>query len=142
MSLVSRTLNVLMNPVLALLPDRKMGAWPILSKLTDYDTVQAINDQIFAYLRPYIDDHQAEFNPHNPPRDLIDVWLAEMHDKSGDRRSGFGPELGKDTLLLVLQELCFAGMDTTSQSTTWFLFYLLHNPKAKQQIQDEIDKVV
>ncbi len=130
-----------MNPIIGLLPDPDMATWPVLRKLTDYDKVEKIFGQVFDYLKPYIADHKAEFNPDNPPRDLIDVWLGEMHVKASEPTSGFSPDLGTESLLAAMQELCFAGMDTTSQSVTWLMLYLLHHPDVKKRVQAEIDEV-
>ena len=42
----------------------------------------------------------------------------------------------------MIEDLLFAGTETTATTLTWTIVYLLHHPDVMEKVQEEIDKVL
>ena len=45
-------------------------------------------------------------------------------------------------MIYLIGDLLFAGTETTGNTLTWSIVYLLHYPDVKEKVQKEIDKVL
>lgn len=128
------------DPILQILPHPSMANWPILRHYTAYETAQNAFKKMEAFVNPYIKEHQRTLDADNV-RDFMDVWLLEVQ-KTTDPKSCFYGQLGIYGLLGATIDMFLAGMDTTSNTLTWSMFYMLWHPEHKKRVQDEIDQVI
>ncbi|KAK2508842.1 hypothetical protein MC885_014456, partial [Smutsia gigantea] len=73
-----------------------------------------------------------------PPRDLTDAFLDEVQKAKGNPESSFSEE----NLRLVVSDLFFAGMVTTSITLAWALLLMILHPDVQRRVQEEIDEVI
>uniref|UniRef100_H0W745 Cytochrome P450 n=1 Tax=Cavia porcellus TaxID=10141 RepID=H0W745_CAVPO len=76
--------------------------------------------------------------PDQPPRDLTDAFLTEMHKAQGNSESSFNDE----NLRLLVSDLFGAGMVTTSVTLSWALLLMILHPDVQRHVQEEIDEVI
>ena len=68
--------------------------------------------------------------------DFVDAYLAVKKSDSNCETISF------EVFMRSMVDNFWAGMETTSQSTSWVLFYLAHFPHWQDRIFEEIEKVV
>ena len=75
------------------------------------------------------------------PRDLTDAMLkAKMEAEEADSSvKGF---LTDQHLILTMNEIFMAGMETTTSTLCWALLYLIHNPNIQDMLHQELDDVI
>uniref|UniRef100_A0A2K5MNE5 Cytochrome P450 n=1 Tax=Cercocebus atys TaxID=9531 RepID=A0A2K5MNE5_CERAT len=88
-------------------------------------------------------EHRMTWDPAQPPRDLTDAFLAEMEKAKRNPESSFNEE----NLRMVVADLFFAGMVTTSTTLAWgLLLMILHLDVQREsswgRVQQEIDDVI
>jgi len=66
------------------------------------------------------------------PTCLVDVMLAK--EKEG--------ELTGETILLLVNDLLIAGIDTSAQTVSWLLLILANRPEIQDKVQEELDRVI
>nr|AAB94568.1 cytochrome P450 2D16 [Cavia porcellus] len=91
----------------------------------------ALNDKLLA-------EHNTGWAPDQPPRDLTDAFLTEMHKAQGNSESSFNDE----NLRLLVSDLFGAGMVTTSVTLSWALLLMILHPDVQRHVQEEIDEVI
>ncbi|KAM6162200.1 cytochrome P450 2D16-like [Erethizon dorsatum] len=91
-----------------------------------------------AFLKELLTEHNATWDPEQPPRDLTDAFLTEVHKAKGNGESSFND----DNLRLVVSELFAAGMVTTSITMAWALLLMILHPDVQRRVQQEIDEVI
>ncbi|XP_063560638.1 cytochrome P450 2D6 [Gorilla gorilla gorilla] len=74
----------------------------------------------------------------DPARDLTEAFLAEMEKAKGNPESSFNDE----NLRMVVADLFFAGMVTTSITLAWGLLLMILHPDVQRRVQQEIDDVI
>ncbi|XP_014648828.1 PREDICTED: cytochrome P450 2D14-like [Ceratotherium simum simum] len=77
-------------------------------------------------------------DPAQPPRDLTDAFLDEVEKAKGNPESSFNDE----NLRLVVTDLFFAGIVTTSTTLAWALLLMILHPDVQCRVQQEIDEVI
>ncbi|KAL7640132.1 UNVERIFIED_CONTAM: hypothetical protein RMT77_009546 [Armadillidium vulgare] len=88
-------------------------------------------------LTKLVDDHVETLDVNNS-RDYIDEYLIEMEKKKDDPDS----TMSIKDLVTCIADLLGAGLDTTSISITWGIFYLASFPEVQTKLQKEIDEVI
>ena len=68
--------------------------------------------------------------------DFVDAYLATL--KSGDPNQ----VLPFQVFMKSMVDMFWSGMETTSQVTSWIIFYLAHYPKWQNEIFEQIESVV
>ena len=92
-------------------------------------------------IEPYIAEHKSSLD-QDTVRDFLDAYLLEIVKHEDNKDSSFHQERGHYMLFNVLIDLFIAGMETTSSALVWTFLLLLHHPKVKTRVHDEIDKVI
>lgn len=88
-----------------------------------------------------IEEHRKTFNPDDPPRDFIDVYLGEI-DKETDPNSSFYDKEGDCNLVNTLIDLFFAGSETTSSTLSWAILFLIGHPDVQDKVRKEVHQIV
>ncbi|XP_061685178.1 cytochrome P450 2U1 isoform X2 [Syngnathoides biaculeatus] len=86
-----------------------------------FGELRRVERDISAFLKNIIVKHRDTLDPENP-RDLVDMYLAEM--AAGAEDSSFN----EDYLFYIIGDLFIAGTDTTANSLLWILLYLVVHP--------------
>ncbi|KAL4714130.1 hypothetical protein ACJJTC_008484 [Scirpophaga incertulas] len=100
-------------------------------------------EEMFHFYQTLIDEHRQSLDPSNP-RDLIDVYLAEI-EKAKDEGRAQDLFEGRDhelQLKQILGDLFSAGMETIKSSLLWMFVFMIRNPDVKRKVQEELDSVV
>ena len=66
------------------------------------------------------------------PTCLIDVMLGKEKAE----------ELTGETILLLVNDLLLAGIDTSAQTVSWLLLILANRPEIQDKVQEELDRVI
>uniref|UniRef100_A0A8D2EMJ2 Cytochrome P450 2D6 n=1 Tax=Theropithecus gelada TaxID=9565 RepID=A0A8D2EMJ2_THEGE len=82
-------------------------------------------------------EHRMTWDPAQPP-DLTEAFLAEMEKAKRNPESSFNEE----NLRMVVADLFFAGMVTTSTTLAWGLLLMILHPDVQRRVQQEIDNVI
>uniref|UniRef100_A0A9L0KIB6 Uncharacterized protein n=1 Tax=Equus asinus TaxID=9793 RepID=A0A9L0KIB6_EQUAS len=91
-----------------------------------------------AQLDELVAEHRMTRDPAQPPRDLTDAFLDEVQKAEGNPESSFND----DNLRLVVSDLFFAGMVTTSTTLAWALLLMILHPDVQRRVQQEVDEVI
>ncbi|RXG51103.1 cytochrome P450 2L1, partial [Armadillidium vulgare] len=101
--------------------------------------LKIVSDKSMKRFQSYIDEHKKTLDENNP-RDYIDEYLIEMKRQESQTDSTM-ITLKKD-LAGCIGDLFAAGLETTSLTTIWAVFYLATFPKVQQKVHKEIDSVL
>ncbi|XP_070455753.1 cytochrome P450 2D14-like isoform X2 [Equus przewalskii] len=91
-----------------------------------------------AQLDELVAEHRMTRDPAQPPRDLTDAFQDKVEKAKGNPESSFND----DNLHLVVADLFFAGMVTTSTTLAWALLLMILHPDVQRRVQQEIDEVI
>lgn len=99
--------------------------------------------EMFAFYKEVIDQHRQTFDAENI-RDLVDAYLMEIETA---KRNDTEHELfeGKDheeQIMQIMGDIFSAGMETIKTTLLWLVVFMIRNPDAKRQVQDELDSIV
>ncbi|XP_005100918.1 cytochrome P450 2C3 [Aplysia californica] len=73
----------------------------------------------------------------------MDSFIANyVFEKSKKENSGQATYLDDKNLTKVIEDLLGAGIETTSNTISWFLLYMLHYPKVQEKIFKEIESEI
>ncbi|KAB7503700.1 Cytochrome P450 2L1 [Armadillidium nasatum] len=82
-----------------------------------------------------IDEHLKILDKNNP-RDFIDDYLIEMDKQKNN------PDSTMSNLVGCIGDLFTAGLETTSMTINWIVFYLATFPHVQKKLHEEIDEVL
>ncbi|XP_063099744.1 cytochrome P450 2D16-like isoform X2 [Cavia porcellus] len=105
--------------------------WVASKVLPAQRSFMVLNDELLA-------EHNTSWDPDQPPRDLTDAFLNEVHKAQGNSESTFNDQ----NLRLLVLELFGAGIGTTSVTLSWALLLMILHPDVQRQVQKEIDEVI
>ncbi|KAI5730597.1 hypothetical protein M8J76_015514 [Diaphorina citri] len=98
-----------------------------------YNTVCHILENLWTFLREIVSDHKKNTDKFH---DLVSAYIEEMRARS-NKTSSFSD----DQLLVLLLDLFMAGSETTSNSLSFSVLYLIRYPHVQRKIQEEIDSL-
>ncbi|XP_070455739.1 cytochrome P450 2D14-like isoform X3 [Equus przewalskii] len=81
-----------------------------------------------AQLDELVAEHRMTRDPAQPPRDLTDAFQDEVQKAKGNPESSFND----DNLRLVVSDLFFAGIVTTSTTLAWALLLMILHPDVQR----------
>nr|XP_055045116.1 cytochrome P450 2B15-like [Misgurnus anguillicaudatus] len=95
-------------------------------------------EEFKSFIREAVEEHRKTLDPDNP-RDFIDAYLLEMekHQKSNEEST-----FHEMNLVMTVNDLFFAGTDTTATTIRWALIYLTQNPDVQERCHEEIVQVL
>ncbi|KAM6216537.1 cytochrome P450 2D17-like [Rhynchocyon petersi] len=116
-----------------------LGLFPVLLRIPGLAKKAFSGPKLFMdLLDGLITEHRETRDPTQPPRDLTDAFLDEVDKAKGNPESSFNNE----NLRMVVGDLFFAGMVTTSSTLAWALLLMLLHPDVQRRVQKEIDEVI
>ncbi|XP_065352109.1 methyl farnesoate epoxidase-like [Cloeon dipterum] len=116
--------------------------FPMLTRyapfLTEKSKILAVRKKLISFLAEDINNHKATLDSDNP-RDFIDIYLIEMEN---NKIKGKDTTFTERCLTEVCRDLFMAGLDTTFNSITFALVYMVRYPHVQKRVQMELDEVV
>ena len=116
---------------------------PFLAKLfpnIDQPTSYGPLVELKSFLNVTIKQHRDTFDPDNM-RDFIDTYLLQIQEK-GAEGSSFHESQGYEQLVNILLDLFIAGMDTTSNTLSFAILFMVNNKEVQLRVRQEIRDVV
>ncbi|CAH0546161.1 unnamed protein product [Brassicogethes aeneus] len=107
----------------------------IAPEMSGYNLMVDMHAQIYEVIGKVLKEHKASHNP-NDPRDLMDVYLTALKSDNP------GESFSEQQLMAVCLDMFMAGSETTSNTLTFGILYLILNPDVQAKARDEIDKVI
>ncbi|XP_035684756.1 cytochrome P450 2C31-like isoform X1 [Branchiostoma floridae] len=96
--------------------------------------VEGINE-VHVFLRQEITKHRETLDNENP-RDFIDLLLIELQTQ--DKTDC----VTEENIVWIIQDMFFAGIETTATTLRWGLLYMVLCPQEQQKVQAELDSVL
>ncbi|XP_014648829.1 PREDICTED: cytochrome P450 2D14-like [Ceratotherium simum simum] len=116
-----------------------VNAIPVLLHIPGLvDKIFPAQRAFMALLNELVAEHRMTRDPAQPPRDLTDTFLDEVEKAKRNPETSFNDE----NLRLVVADLFFAGMVTTSTTLAWALLLMILHPDVQRRVQQEIDEVI
>lgn len=105
--------------------------------------IAANRREMFEFYKEVIEDHRRTFDSDNI-RDLVDTYLVEIEKAklTDSERELFEGKDHDEQIMQVMGDLFSAGMETIKTTLLWLVVFMLRNPDAKKQVQDELDNVI
>jgi 26-hydroxylase len=99
--------------------------------------------EMFEFYKEVIDNHRNTFDSENI-RDLVDAYLMEIETakRTDTERELFEGKDHDEQIMQIMGDLFSAGMETIKTTLLWLVVFMLRNPDAKRQVQDELDSIV
>ncbi|PAV91173.1 hypothetical protein WR25_19236 [Diploscapter pachys] len=102
-------------------------------------------DKMLCYWRAFMDFFDKQIVAHKvnyeeeESRDYVEAYLKEKKkcEDQGDFKSYSILQLKS-----ALFDLWIGGLETTSNTLTWLIVYILHNPTVQDKIHEELDRVI
>ncbi|XP_063231673.1 methyl farnesoate epoxidase-like isoform X2 [Bacillus rossius redtenbacheri] len=99
-------------------------------------STDAVKD-LHHYFKEIISEHEKTLDSDNP-RDFIDVYLREKQLQKNVEDTTFTDE----ALMVTMLDLFFAGVESTANSLSFTLMYMLLHPEVQSKVHEELDRVV
>ena len=95
-------------------------------------------------IRKLLRERKETFDPTEPVEDFMSALLKAQHDfeeecENAEERSTL---LSEDHFIAAIEDMFFAGYETTSTILRFALAFLANNPKYQEEIQHQLDEVL
>ncbi|CAJ0962292.1 unnamed protein product, partial [Mesorhabditis belari] len=112
--------------------------WPIFRGI--YSEVLANNQILFDFIQRQIDNRRknVDFDTEEYD-DFVECWLKEQRKKKGSIHEGYYTDIQLRNLVF---DIWIAGMETTSNTLTWAVCYILNYPEVQRKMHEELDRVI
>ncbi|CAG0882328.1 unnamed protein product [Darwinula stevensoni] len=90
--------------------------------------------------RDEVEEHKKNLPLSGEPEDYIEAYLMEIEELK--RRGKLDRYLSEFGLRLNIEDLFFAGNETTSNTVRWCVLFLICHPELQEKLQAEVDNVV
>ncbi|XP_071452571.1 methyl farnesoate epoxidase-like [Hetaerina americana] len=118
-----------------------MSSFPFLAKLfpriTGFSNMVSHRAPIHKFLMDEIDAHRKTID-YDHQRDFIDIYLSEIERQKNNPQTSFTERQLKQ----VCAEMFVAGTDTTLNTLSFAMLYMVLYPDAQSKVQQELDEVV
>ncbi|KAH7727005.1 Protein CYP-33C1 [Aphelenchoides avenae] len=96
---------------------------------------------MYAYFDKQIAEHRERLATEEviEPKDFVDAYLLEM---TRQQESGEPSYFNDMQLRNVILDLFIAGQETTTNTLTWSVLYILHNLHVQDGMHEELDRVI
>ncbi|VDN24310.1 unnamed protein product [Cylicostephanus goldi] len=118
--------------------------YPWLAAFPYFSTVAKMmlsyRDAFFSFFDRQIAEHKKVINyDTDETNDYVEAFLKEQRrrEAEGDKES-----FSQVQLTNVCLDMWFAGMETTSNTLSWGVVYLLNHPEVQDKMHEELDRVI
>ncbi|XP_046394154.1 methyl farnesoate epoxidase-like [Ischnura elegans] len=116
-------------------------AFPFLTKilpfLSNLQKILKLRASLQNFIKQEIKKHRESFDGDNP-RDFIDTYINEVDKNRHNHQTWYEEK----QLVMICVDLFMAGSDTTFNSLTFSMLYMILYPEVLSKVQEELDKVV
>ncbi|CEF63065.1 Cytochrome P450 18a1 [Strongyloides ratti] len=102
-----------------------------------YKKIIQNKDQMFSFIEKQIEKNMKNVDHFGEPTNYVEAYLKEMHNRKNENSS-----FSMNQLKNVIMDLRTAGTDTTSNTISWGIAYILHNPEVQEKIHEEFDNII
>nr|XP_054774048.1 cytochrome P450 2F2-like [Lytechinus pictus] len=95
---------------------------------------------MFDFLEKEVRRHRLSYHPRDEPKDLIESFFQEQAKKKA-KADGVG-SFTDECLKQLLWDLLLGGVETVSNSLSWYFLFMAQYPDAQAKVQAELDEVV
>ncbi|XP_022102672.1 cytochrome P450 2J2-like [Acanthaster planci] len=120
------------------------NVFPALADTFLYQRKRSDFRQLKGFIEEQVRIHRATLKA-NDPRDLIDLYLQEADKESTDfseKDLDSEPVFTESNVWRFIQDIFFAGTETTALSLLWILHLVTMHPEIQEKVQVEIDDVI
>ncbi|CAJ0962509.1 unnamed protein product, partial [Mesorhabditis belari] len=103
---------------------------------------QVMNDNktFYGFIAKQINARRADVDLESEiSNDFVECYLKEQHKKKGSDQEDFYSDIQLQNLVL---DMWMAGLETTSNTLTWALCYILNHPEVQEKLHEELDRVI
>jgi len=87
-----------------------------------------------------IETNAKQFDSTQPPSNFIEAYLAKMQAETDPKSSFYGAS-GMLNLQNDLIDLFAAGVETTTSTLTWAIYFMVKHPEIQVRVQRELDDI-
>ncbi|XP_046394815.1 methyl farnesoate epoxidase-like [Ischnura elegans] len=109
----------------------------VFPRITGFETMESHIKPIEDFIQDEIDDHKKDID-YDHPRDFIDIFLAEVEKQKNNQAHIFNEQQLKQICI----ELYVAGTDTTLNTLSFAILFMILYPEKQEKVQQELDDVV
>ncbi|KAG8445797.1 hypothetical protein GDO86_010546 [Hymenochirus boettgeri] len=133
--LVSDYVRLLGSPMVTL-----YNLFPALGFLPgSHKTVMKLVEELYSFIRSRAAENQKHLD-ENDQRSLIEAFF--LHQKQVKKEGNCVPYFHEKNLLSLVKSLFSAGMETTSSTLRWGLYFMIKYSDIQEKVQDEISRVI
>ena len=110
--------------------------FPSIDQHHSYSCIRELKE----FLNGTINKHRETFDPDNI-QDFIDAYLQEIQEK-GVKGTSFHASQGYEQLANTLLDLFIAGTDTTSNTLSFAILFMVNNQEVQKRVRQEIFDVI
>ena len=116
-------------------------SWAHYLPIKAYDQVLQPFFDIHDLIRQIFSQRESKFDPGEPVKDLISGLLHAKLEAERDSE-GRAVLLSDDYFVMTIEDMFFAGYETTSTTLKWFIAFVVNCQKYQEDIQHQLDEVV
>uniref|UniRef100_A0A0K0FKH5 Cytochrome P450 18a1 (inferred by orthology to a D. melanogaster protein) n=1 Tax=Strongyloides venezuelensis TaxID=75913 RepID=A0A0K0FKH5_STRVS len=102
-----------------------------------YNKIIQNNNEMFSFIEKQIENNKNNVDSYGEPTNYVESYLKELKKKENENSS-----FSMNQLKNVIMDLRTAGTDTTSNTISWGIAYILHNPDVQKKVHEEFDSVI
>ncbi|CAJ0952689.1 unnamed protein product, partial [Mesorhabditis belari] len=105
-----------------------------------WNKVLNVRNRLFEYFQQQIENRKKTIDYESETNiDLVEAFLKEQKKHRDEPDNGYYSMLQLENLVF---DLWIAGMETTSNTLTWGIAYILNNKEVQKRIHSELDSVI
>ena len=93
-------------------------------------------------VRMMLKERELVFDPVKPPTDLMEAFLHARNEALAQSSEDMAAIMSEDHLINTINDMFFAGYETTTDTLRWTIGFLVQNPTYQRDIQAQLDEVV
>ncbi|XP_074644168.1 cytochrome P450 2U1-like isoform X2 [Tubulanus polymorphus] len=99
-----------------------------------------IVDYFLGYITRIVEEHHNKYNPDNIS-DLID-YLIQAKEKIRQEDAKLADQFTQERIVHIVSDAFFAGVDTTSHTLYWTMYFMAKYPHIQEKVHMEIDEAI
>ena len=116
--------------------------WARYLPIKAYDRVIEPSFELQEIVRKFLRQREKNFDPSAPIKDFISSLLYAKQEAESESGEGRVIRLSEDYFVITIQDMFFAGYETTSTTLKWVIAFLVNNPKLQEDLQCQVDEVL